>query len=166
MDNKREKPIIPALLADDVPNAKQKVIALIVSSLLFTAGFGILLYFSGKMQWHLAIKLTLIFCWLFIESITWQLWKSMSFRLTVTEKEVIVNLFFHKKKLALQDISAFEYEPIKDTNFFRFRLTGTNKVLEIATQYRDEMLTILSTRTQAVNVNELYENNKSNNDDK
>ena len=92
MTEKNDKTIVPALLADDVPNAKRKVILIIVGGAAVTLGVFALIYLAYKFQWSVPYYILLFACWISADIILWQLWKSVAYRLTVTEKQIVVNL--------------------------------------------------------------------------
>lgn len=152
-NSNKDKPVKSALLADDIPEAKRYVLLLIVAEALLTFGICVLMFFANKLDWGAVVFIALFVCWMVSDVIFWQLWKSIAYRLTVTEKEIVVNLFFHKKKMTLADVKSYECEAMENTKFHRFRLTDGKKNIVIATQYREEMIAILATRTTAFDVN-------------
>lgn len=161
MTEKNDKTIVPALLADDVPNAKRKVILIIVGGVAVTLGVFTLIYLAYKFQWSVPYYILLFACWISADIILWQLWESVAYRLTVTEKQIVVNLFCRKKVMSLDEIQTYEYK--KDAApFCRFRLTDKTKTLNIETQYADEMLEILRTKTHAVETNACDTTNSTN----
>lgn len=135
-----------ALLTDDVPNAKQKVIALIVTEVLMTVSLGVLLFFASKFNWGVIISVAIFLCWVVAEILWWQLWKSIAYRLTVTDQAIVVRLFCRKKTLPFTEVISYGYKLLPDSKFFRFTLWCKNGSSFIAdTQYRDEMMAILQT---------------------
>ncbi len=153
MSDNQTKRTAAALLADDVPNAKTKVIWLVAIEAVITLAIVALMFLTGKQGWGIAAYISLFVGWIVNDVVFWQLWKSVAYRLTVTERQIVLQLFFHSKKMALSDVETYRCAPAEG-KFVRFCVTGKGKTLQFDTQYPQEMLVILTGQTGAVNADE------------
>lgn len=138
----QNKEPVPALLADDVPNAKRKVIWLLVCETLVALGMVLAVFFFDRLGWGLGVKLPAVALWAVNDVLAWQLWKSWAYRLTVTQEEIVLQLFCRKKKMPLAEIQSFTVEECGNS-FARFVITGEKATLTTETRYVKEMTEIL-----------------------
>ncbi len=138
-----------ALLTDDVPNAKIKSIVLVISGAALTLALAALLFAGGKLGWGVAVSAAIIVIWAVAETLEWLTWRSIAYRLTATEEGIELRLFCRKKKIPYEKIKSYGYKKLPNSTYYRFTLTLADKTASFDTQYRDEMMAILQTRTVA-----------------
>lgn len=143
-----DKDFKKALITDDTPNAKKITLWCAIGLALVQIGLGVALFFSTRNHWNVLVTIACLLVWLVLDVLWWQLWRSVAFRLTVTEEEVILKLFCRKKHMKLQEIRTFSRQET-ETKFVLFTLKSDTTQLQLKTQYAEEMSEILKTRTAA-----------------
>ncbi len=139
----KETKTVPALLADDVPNAKKKVIILIAAEAVVAIAVLIFCFFAARLDWNIFVRLGAVLVWVVNDILAWQLWKCWAFRLTVTEKEVTLRLFCKKRTLPLSEIVSYETASSQG-NYTAFVLHSANgTTLRVETQYPDRLTALL-----------------------
>lgn len=151
MDN--SKNVKQALITDDTPNAKLVTILSACGVALVTVALGVLLYFSGQYHWNIFITIGALLVWIVLDILWWQLWRSIAFHLTVNETEIILQKFCHKKVMRLNDVKSYRRNAVPNGKFVGFTLKSDNATIFFQTQYPEEMIVILQTRTTATEDN-------------